>query len=575
MNQPRSATRSIPFPPFPASLLEFGGHDASISMDELSDRIVADAFACETPPCDFDMTVAYVQAMALPPGRYYLYGTGQLTRAILPHLAAKPGVTVAGFLDRNAPAIVHFAGAEVIVPDDLSSRSFDYVLPVHLLDEAEMVGRLRTSGIPADKILRIQSDPGYRRFAVAGLMARHDIDRLGRMDACIVSTLARQWSVVPHSVLARLFDPTRTINLFYGNEGHTATFKDDVFPVIDCRRSLDALLTALRRLQPRVIYLKASTHSHTEALTLILKREFPDTLQINDLNDWSALFSDDFLIHGPLAYSSEAARAARFANYCAGQQADFVICKSGGARWESLAAEFDRPCRTYFPTLPATPYPVATATPRPLRDEVRVLFAGSIGAEEREEDPRPTQGGNFLRYLRTLGSAAGVSLDVFNSGHFDTLTDGRFTYLRDRLVALGVRYHRLTPFSEIAVRAGEWDYGLAASHYAEDRIENVTRVGLGNKFVGYLSAGLPVIIDNRYEFAQALVSEFEAGIVVDPADISQLPEMLRNADRARHRHGAQRLLAHMIECNRRVFDDLSALVGPSLAPVSTYAEAAP
>lgn len=554
----------IPFPPFPNSLQEFGGHDGTLSVDALRDRFIANEFARQTAPRDFDLTVEFFRASAFPPGRYYIYGTGRLTREILPFLEAKPGVVVAGFIDRNAPEVGAFEGREVVLPEDLPSRAFDHVLPIHLLDEELMVRRLRSAGIPVASILRVQSNPDYMGFAAKGLLARHRLEEWGPVDVCIVSSLAKQWSVVPHTVLARLFDPMRTMNLFYGNEGHATTFESDIFPVFDCRRSLAILLMALRRLRPKVIYLKASTHAHTETLALILSREFPDVVLVNDLNDWSALFSDEFLIRGPLAYSEEEASAARFTNYYACQRADLVICKSGGAKWESLAADFARPCLTYFPTLPATPYEVAAPTDG--GDDVRVLFAGSIAAEEREDNPGPTQGVNFLRYLRTLGAAKGVTLDVFNSGHFNASNDPLFAYLRNLLDASGVRYHRLTPFAEIAARAGDWDYGLAASHYADDRIENVTRTGLGNKFVGYISAGLPVIIDNRYEFAQSLVAEFDAGIVIDPRDIPRLPEMLRNADRRKHREGARRLLAHMIERNRQTFAHLSELVGPALNP---------
>lgn len=519
------------------------------------------------PPHYPELLRSYIATGHLPPGRYLIYGTGHVTRDALPALASGPFEIVA-FLDRNAPAIGCYCDRPVILPEDAPAQIFDHVLILHLTDEESMQKRLLAAGVPAEKIVTLQMNHRYRGFVIDQRF-KHFRERYpGEVPYLIVSSLAAQWSIVPHQTLARLFPPARTVHLFMGSYRQIETYDNDLYEAFCCMRSVELLSRCIDTIRPKVIYLKTSPHAHSEYLFSFLKSKFPKITIINEINDWSSLFSDVFL-RDSLGYTEQGIMAARYANYDALRRADLVICKSGGPAWEELRNDFSVPCLTYFPHLDQAASPPSEVAPdRGDGGPVRILFAGTIGIDETPEDASRSQGSNFLRYLRLLGSTPGLMLDIFNSGHMNESADHVFAPIIAHLVGhagSSVVYHRLHPFAELVRMARQWDFGLAASHYAEDRVENVTRVGIGNKLMGYVVAGIPAIIDNRYGFASALIERFEAGIVIEPERLESLPALLLSADRSRLRAGMARLRAHLSEHNAGVLERMGAVVAGARA----------
>lgn len=515
------------------------------------------------PPHSPELLQAYIAGGGLPPGRYYIYGTGHLTRDALPALEVGP-FEILGFLDRAALDIVERFGRPVILPEEAAGRVFDYILVLHLLDEEAMQARLLQAGIAPEQIIILQGDPRYQTFVADCLFERFRRSYPGQTPYLIISTLAAHWSIVPHRTLARLFPPALSAHLFMGSFGQIETYNNDTYQVFGCMQSVELLLRCINFAQPHVIYLKTSPHAYSEYLFIIIKDAFPNVKIINEINDWSSLFSD-FFLKGSLLYRESDLIASRYSNYDALSHADLVVCKSGSQIWENFKSSFPVPCLTYFPLLGEDDPLPPPAAARSADEPIRVLFAGTIGVDETLDDASRSQGSNFLRYLHLLGSVPEIELDIFNSGHMSASGDHLFAsvvaWLTDPERTKGrVSYHRLRPFAELMRMAARWDFGLAASHYAEDRVENVTRVGIGNKLMGYVAAGVPAIIDNRYGFASALISQFDAGVVIDPERMAELPDLLRTADRVRLRAGMGRLRAHLTDSNIEVRNALAALV---------------
>jgi hypothetical protein len=81
-------------------------------------------------------------------------------------------------------------------------------------------------------------------------------------------------------------------------------------------------------------------------------------------------------------------------------------------------------------------------------------------------------------------------------------------------------------------------------------------VCLGNKFLSYIGAGLPVICSADDIYTASLVRHFKAGIIVGRNELPELDKKLRDADVETLRHGIGRLREYMQASNRRLRERL-------------------
>ena len=77
--------------------------------------------------------------------------------------------------------------------------------------------------------------------------------------------------------------------------------------------------------------------------------------------------------------------------------------------------------------------------------------------------------------------------------------------------------------------------------------------------MGYLMAGLPVIVDTYFEYQAELIQEFNAGIIIEPENMNNLAEIIKNTDPTPLRQGVRDLRLYMMNENAKTFAQLQAL----------------
>lgn len=85
-------------------------------------------------------------------------------------------------------------------------------------------------------------------------------------------------------------------------------------------------------------------------------------------------------------------------------------------------------------------------------------------------------------------------------------------------------------------------------------------VGIGNRWTGYVSGGLPVLIDAKWRFMAEYVSRFDAGLVIEEVDSPTIDAKIKAADHARVAAGTRRLARHMVDHNAETLDRVAAAI---------------
>ena len=91
------------------------------------------------------------------------------------------------------------------------------------------------------------------------------------------------------------------------------------------------------------------------------------------------------------------------------------------------------------------------------------------------------------------------------------------------------------------------------------------RSAVCNRWTGYVSAGLPVLLDSSWGFMGDLVREYGAGIIFDSPQATVMIETLRTTDHAALAAGAARLRSRLLTENAAALADLGALIECGLA----------
>ncbi len=405
---------------------------------------------------------------------------------------------------------------------------------------------------------------GQEASRLDGSVVSESKTRASGTDLAIINTANAPWRVVPDTSLRALCPPERTAEFFFSPKGHpcqTPAVGD--WPVTDCGRNLDRLLAELARHNPAVIYLRTSPHTQSEFLASHLHEQHGKARILHEFYDMSALFSDGFLRRHS-GYDDEACRAARLGTYHAARHGQLLIGKVGGAQWEKLVGAIPADAVTFFPLPDNDPPEVSAKVEVPVDRPLRLAFAGSMTAWEILRPGEGVPGANFLRFFEAATAAGTAEVTIFNAAHRtgEQDSDARFQPLMERYgAATGpIRYYRALDQDRLLAAFADFDLGLCCSHYPEDRVEPLSRSVMANRFAGYLAAGLPVIVDNRFEFMADLITRFEAGIVIAPEAMADLPDRLRTQSLSALRAGATRLRDHLSAQNR----DTLRIIGRAL-----------
>ena len=505
--------------------------------------LAAAAVARGGPPRELALGCAYLKAN-LPPGICWIYACGTHSQAIAHIPEESAAARLAGFVDVKAAEIGEFLGYRVISPQDLLNQIFDYVIVGHLQYENDFADALISLGVPEEKIVRIYGGAAYREPALAASVDKAAMQYAGPYDTIIVTSNSL---VLSDSDLCEVFDREKTLVLYYGPRGQ---YTESPFPILNVHESLDFLYQLIEFYKPLNIYVR--TFFDHDAIVYSIRQRRPDAIIIHEPFDLSIVFPPELLTRWN-KWSLEQIQALQWAECDSFKTSDFIVSKRGGPCWDKIVAPFNTPFATVFSRLTR---PELEEPARASGEDLRVVYAGFLPPETRH------LGGYYDLYpcFEKLVRAAGVTVDIYNAGHLpgdycDSVYDG---YL-SRDYGGKINYNRSLPYDLLIRQLMNYDFGWLYNERSEIYIHDAA-VTIPGRVTGYISAGVPVIIDDEFEFLADLITRFNAGIVVPEGRTERIPELILNADRPAMRAGTRRLRDYMFRQNQEALSRLRNLM---------------
>jgi len=519
-----------------------GGLDERVAIDRRL-RAVARRFLA---PRDLSRALGFAASLPLS-GPLLVYGAGTHTRALLGVLRQRADTDVMGVVDQRAPDLRGFEGLPVVEPASAAARS-ERVLAAHPLHEPDMIDTLLRSGTARRRIIPLYGHPAYAAAALADERARLLRELPRRAEIVLVGS--RSWSLIDDDDLAGVLSPASTVHLHFDA---TEPFSDGgVFRSHAMNGSLVLLKDALRRLAPRVVFLR--TRIETNFLALFIRRWFPEIRLIHEVFDFSALFNDAAL--RGWGFSPEVVALSRTAERFTMRNSDLVISKRRGPRWEAATKEIAVPYRHYFAGMPSgfPPMPASGGDGTP----IRLLYAGILPIPERIGVFRSDY--NFLGLLEELTRGGGISVALYNRLHRDESMDDVFAAYSRRYRGGAMEYHRCVPLRDLLRLAQgfhfAWLFRLPNDDDNPDALMTIP-----NRVTSSIAAGLPLIVDDGWEALSGLVADFKAGLVLSRGRPDLVEDAIRRADRVALRAGARRLRDHMLKQNGSVLAEMASIMG--------------
>lgn len=456
----------------------------------------------------------------LPPGRILLYGAGTHSAAVLDLLRHRPDILIEAVVDRLGGRLGTWSGHPVVRPQEAPALAFDYVLVGHTAAEWDMAAALLASGVPQNRILTVYSNPDYRRLSHAEIARRLDgFPSAGEVDTVLVANTVDM--VAGERDLERMLGAGRKAALFHGRA--KLCLPDVRFPAYDVMGSLDFLTAALRRMRPRAVYVGHNLHCPYAGYAV--RRTLPDATMVLEAYDYIGIWKDEPL-RDLFGLSSAMIGRYRMLEAAAMDAATFHISKRGGGLWSPVIERLGGRYRHLHPRLGKGM--VAPFHPGP---RLNILYAGWLPSSAILKDFR--YGYDFISLFQEINKIIGARFDIFNNGHQSELEDSIFQDYAREFKSPPITYHRRVGYEELISSFQQYDYGWLCDRKME--IQPDVLVGMPNRLTGYISGGLPAVIDRRWAWCSELVLEHGAGLIVDPADPAAICEALTNADWRRMR----------------------------------------
>ena len=528
---------------FPEGIWAATGTSAAPLEDQLR-RLLAWTGRFHSAPRDFGLAVRHCLE-TLPGGRMVLAGAGTHSRRLIPELSRRPDIRIVAVADRLAGAMAEFEGIPVVAASAAAALDADYVLVAHTSYELEMRAALLAAGFPADRIVTLYSDPRYRERAVPVARRLAEAAVLRSADFVVVNCCPA--AIVPDELLAGAFPPDRTVELFVGRaDGFEPS---PVYETVDLLESMDALRLALLSLRPKAIYIR--TILYKNFIPALVKHWLPDARVIAEPYDFAVLWSegDLELLFG---LSPETIALTRSAEFVAGRTVDLILSKRGGDHWDRVVRPWTAGSVLYFPA-------VADAGDADGR-RGDLVYAGFLPAEAFLKTFQ--SGYSFVPVMREVCARGDLRGEIYNSADTGPAGPSIFRSYRESMAQGPLRYHGRLPYPEMLERLRGFRYGWlcdALGNFQGDRY-----VGVCNRWTGYVSAGLPLLIDAHWSFMVDLVDRFGAGIVVDRIDPDGIAEAVRRADWRAQAAGTRALRRHLLDWNRNSFDKLAGVADAAL-----------
>ncbi|WP_420244930.1 hypothetical protein [Roseiterribacter gracilis] len=491
----------------------------------------------------------------LPGGDILVSGAGLHTPGLLADLEARPDIRVRALVDRLAATRREVYGLPVVTPDEAAAEKFDYVLLSHTSFEPEMTRQLVAAGVAPARIKPIYSSDAYQGL-VAARPPRPVPDR--SFDAIVVTTHSN--TIVGDAELAGPFPPDRTLVCYMGRV-ETATGIPG-YAWLDLQESIDDLVDVIRRVRPRVVYVRLGLLSKNY-IPMYLKARVPDVRVIVEFYDVSASWRDQDALD-LFGLDDTSLRMMRLCELATFESTDLVISKRGGPEWDRIVGSLSSPYELFFPQVRMA----GEQQQRPATELRRLAFAGVL-LPLHVLASMTQVGFVFLDVLDQLGATGRYEIDLFNSLHVP-LAQEEYASYEAKYATGAVRYHPRLSYPDLMSRLGGYDFGWMCEVDPPAQIDR--RVSVCNRFTGYLSAGLPPILDDSWSFVSQLVREYRAGITVSKVNPQTVDAALQAHDPNELRAGLGRLRTHMLAANDKVIERIARVADeparPWLAPAA-------
>ena len=511
----------------------------------------------------------------LPGGSYLIYGAGSHSRLLLKALRNREDIEVLGIIDRRAPALDWFEGLAVFTQAEAARLGADRLIVAHPLREGEMLAALDTSVWAPESILTVYSNPELASQLVAEVREQMEthLQSLGPRRHVILATSDSCWQVVPDRVLNLAMPAEDTVRLYFGlpqNFSHS-----EIYTTLDLSLCETLLRLVLDRIVPETVYVQTSIQWSNQYLSAYVRHFCPQSTIIHEIYDWGTFFSDELLREG-WGFDRHTIALNQFSERYVLGRGLAVICKNGGAIWDDFVSEASERVARFFPNVDASSSAgkafaarqgddgalLDQGTPLKKQKPLRFVFAGTLPPPSDFQGSATIAEFDLMPYFEKITTEVTAEIHIFNNGHQDEALDGVYQEYLERYAHGPVRYHRRVPLEELQEVLGQFDAGwLFLNHEAPETIADNASISIPNKFTGYLSAGLPVVVISSCEYIGQLVSKYEAGCVIDPGRMDQLIEIISRNDWSRYRRGAQRLLEMMQKENEQVLDRLQGWIG--------------
>lgn len=478
----------------------------------------------------------------LPGGRLLVYGAGTHTPPLMEFLRRR-GRMVIGIIDRMAEQIRTFDGYDVFTPREAVGLPYDAILLSHGSYEDEMLETLRALGVPRERVVPIYAHRDFHRLARQAAAERFEHFSKRRFDALILACTPTV--VVPDRDLAAIFPPDRTLKVHFGRPD--SFDPSGPFETVDLKESLHDLARLLQVTRPKVAYVQSIAYKNY--LGYWLKQRFPSVTVIHELYDHTSVWRDHDL-ERLFGLNKRTITRLRLSEYAGAQVCDLIVSKRGGPDWDRFLQGTQAPYRLFFPMVRETEGGDAA-------DGVRsgMVYAGFLPAPAFLATFK--NGYDFLGVMQEVCVRQGITASLFNASHIGPDADRIYAPYLDAYRDGPLRYCRRLPYDALLGELNRFAYGWICDRVHEFQIDR--HVGICNRWTGYVSAGLPTIIDAEWRLMADLTRRYGAGLVVDRADPDLIVNAMEGADAGALRRGAGLLRRHLLDHNAGTMADIAAV----------------
>jgi hypothetical protein len=480
-----------------------------------------------------DLLAQYVRRH-LPAGRILLYGAGTHSLLMLELLRSRPDITIVAIVDRLGAQIESWNGYQVITPNAVSGLVYDYVLVGHSEAEWDMVDTLSELGISLERIRTIYAASDYRALSRQEIARRLDmLPPAGTVDCVFVSNIVDM--VAGTDDLEQLFGGYQTVGLFHGRLGQIGPKVS--FSVYNTGGSLEFLIAALQRIRPKSVYV--SHNLHCPYVAYAVHKAIPMAHVIMESYDYIGIWMNEPL-RDLFGLSARMVQRFRVLEAAAMHTATFHLSKRGGRMWNPVVEQLSGRYRYLHPRLERrqpTPF-----RPRPM---TAILYAGWLPAASLLKDFR--FGYDFIGLFQEIARRTGIKFDIYNNGHQTEREDYVYNNYMLEFSGQDISYHRRISYDHLLSECGGYDYGWLCDQKME--LQPDVLVGMPNRLTGYISGGLPTVIDRRWAWCTELVKEYGAGLVVNPESPGEICAALTETARGSLRPNILALRAAMLREN--------------------------